>query len=170
MTTSRLRCTRSWSTSDPFVVLSNDWPSLFGYIPAGVTTTDGVTEVRTDPNWEGDVLVRFQNSDGLVFLATAKPAVTIDAGALTEDDRRALEQLVMEARFFDLPARISAERGAPDSTCHITIEAGGRRHSVFVSGPVQGPALRRLIDRLRELGDGTKSGVTESGVSLKSEI
>ena len=96
--------------------------------------------------------VRFQNSEGLVFLSRAKPPVTIDAGALAEGDRRALEQLVTEARFFDLPARIPTPKGAQDPTCHITIEAGGRQHSVSISGPVHGPALRRLIDRLRELG------------------
>ena len=95
--------------------------------------------------------VRFQNSEGLVFLSRARPPVTIDAGALTDDDRRALEQLVSEARFFDLPARVPGPRNVQEPTCHITIEAGGRQHSISVTGPVQGPALRRLIDRLREL-------------------
>jgi len=99
------------------------------------------------------VRVRFQNSEGLVFLSRVKPPVTIDAGALTEDDRRSLEQLVKEARFFDLPARVPAPRGAQHLTCHITIEDRGRQHSISVSHPVQGPALRRLIDRLRELRD-----------------
>jgi hypothetical protein len=103
------------------------------------------------------VRVRFQNSEGLVFLSRAKPPVTIDAGALTDEDRLALEQLVHDARFFDLPARIPGPRGTQESTCHITIEAGGRQHSVVVSGPVQGPALQRLIDRLRELGDGKRT-------------
>ena len=103
-------------------------------------------------SWEEHVRVRFQNSEGLVFLPRTRPPVTIDAGVLSDDERLALEQLVTEARFFDLPERIPAPRGARDSTCHITIEAGGRQHSVSVSGPVQGPALRRLIDRLQQLG------------------
>jgi hypothetical protein len=42
-------------------------------------------------------------------------------------------------------------RGAADTTCHITIEDRGRKHSVSVSDPVQGPALRKLVARLREL-------------------
>lgn len=95
--------------------------------------------------------VRFQNSEGLVFLSRARPAVTIDAGTLGEADRRALEQLVTEARFFDLPARVPGLRGGQDAACQITIEHRGREHSVSVSDPVQGPALRRLVDRLREL-------------------
>ena len=101
--------------------------------------------------------VTFQNSEGLVIPSRAKPPVTIDAGALAEGDRRSLEQLVIEARFFDLPARIPAPRGTQDPCCHITIEADGRQHSVSVSGPVHGPALRRLIDRLHELGTGART-------------
>lgn len=95
--------------------------------------------------------VRFQHTEGLVFLSRTKPPVTIDAGALADADRRALEQLVRDARFFELPARIPALRGAADTTCHITIEDRGRKHSVSVSDPVQGPALRKLVARLREL-------------------
>ena len=90
----------------------------------------------------------------MLFLSRVKPPVTIDAGALAQGDREALEQLVTDARFFDLPAQIPAPMGAQDRTCHITIEADGRQHSVSVSGPVHGPALRRLINRLGELGNG----------------
>ena len=96
--------------------------------------------------------VRFQNSEGLVFLSRVVPPVTIEAGTLAEDDRRSLEQLVKDARFFDLPATVPALRGAHQPGYHITIEDRGRQHSISVSDPVQGPALRRLIDRLREIG------------------
>ena len=95
--------------------------------------------------------VRFQNSEGLVFLSRTKAPVMIDVGTLGEADRRALEQMVRDARFFDLPARVPPLRGAADVICHITIEDSGREHSVSVSDPVQGPALRKLVDRLREL-------------------
>ena len=94
--------------------------------------------------------VRFQSSEGLVFLSRPRPPVSIDAGKLAEPDRRALEQLVRDARFFELPARIPPLRGAAEATCHITIEDRGREHSVSVSDPVEGPALRKLLDRLRE--------------------
>ena len=96
--------------------------------------------------------VRFQNTEGLIFLSRVTPPVTIDVGTLAEDERRSLEQMVQEARFFDLPARIPPPRGVQNPACHITIEASGRQHSISVSDPVQGPALRRLVDRLRELG------------------
>jgi emfourin len=98
------------------------------------------------------VRVRFENNQGLVLLSPVTPAVTIDAGALAEGERRALEQLVRDARFFDLPARVPAARGVPSHRWDITIEESGRQHSISVSDPVQGPALRRLVDRLREHG------------------
>ena len=44
--------------------------------------------------------VRFQNSEGLVFLPRVVPPVTIEAGTLAEDDRRSLEQLVKDATVF----------------------------------------------------------------------
>ena len=95
--------------------------------------------------------VRFQNNEGLVFRSHVSPPVTIDAGALTESERRALEELVKEARFFDLPSRVPAPRGVQNHRWDITIEKGGRQHSISVSDPVQGPALRRLIERLRQM-------------------
>jgi hypothetical protein len=98
------------------------------------------------------VRVRFENTERSIFLSRGAAPVTIDVGALAEDERCSFEQMVKDARFFELPARIPAPRGAQHPACHITIEAGGRRHSISVSDPVQGPALRRLVDRLRELG------------------
>lgn len=95
--------------------------------------------------------VRFQNNEGLVFLSHVSPPVTIDVGALTEGERRALEQLVKEARFFDLPSRVPATRGVQNHRWEITVEESGRQHSISVSDPVQGPALRRLVQHLREM-------------------
>ena len=61
--------------------------------------------------------VRFQKTEGLIFHNRQGPPVTIDAGTLEEDDRRSLEQMVQEARFFDLPARIPSFRDARNTTC-----------------------------------------------------
>lgn len=95
--------------------------------------------------------VRFQNSDGLVFLSRVKPPITLDADSLGEDARLDLEQLIRAARFFDLPEQATGNHnGGP--AWYITIEDGGRQHSVKVSQPVQGPAMRRLVERLRKLG------------------
>ena len=95
--------------------------------------------------------VRFQNSDGLVFLSRVKPPIALDGELLAEADRLELEQLVRAARFFDLPEQTPSNlNGGP--AWYITIEDAGRQHSVKVGQPVQGPAMRRLVERLRKLG------------------
>jgi hypothetical protein len=97
------------------------------------------------------VRVRFQNSDGLVFLSRVKAPVTLDGDLLAQADRLDLEQLVRAARFFDLPEQTPSNlNGGP--AWYITIEDAGRQHSVKVGQPVQGPAMRRLVERLRKLG------------------
>ena len=100
---------------------------------------------------EGSVRVRFQNTDGLVFLSRVKPPVALDDALLGETDRLNLQQLVRAARFFDLPDQTPSNiNGGP--AWYITIEDAGRQHSVKVGQPVQGPAMRRLVERLRKLG------------------
>jgi hypothetical protein len=99
-------------------------------------------------NREETVRVQFQSRSGLTLLSGRTAEVTIEVGTLSEDQRRRLEQLVSDARFFELPARLPAPRGAVDRSCEITIEDRGRLHSVSVSDPVPGPALQRLINCL----------------------
>jgi Emfourin len=96
--------------------------------------------------------VHFQVSGGIgSFPGLAAPR-TIDVDALAEEDRRRLKHLVDGARFFTLPPRIPAPHGAADyQTYQITIEDGGRRHSVAVSDPVAPAPLQKLIDALRSL-------------------
>jgi len=97
------------------------------------------------------VRVRFQNSDGLVFLSRVKPPITLDAALLAQTEREDLEQLVQAARFFELPEQTPSNLNG-GAAWYITIEANGRQHSVKVGQPVQGPAMRRLVERLRKLG------------------
>ena len=96
--------------------------------------------------------VHFQVSGGIgSFPGLAAPR-TIDLDTLAEEDRRRLKQLVDAARFFTLPSRIPAARGAADyQTYEITIEDGARRHHVAVSDPVAPAPLLQLIDALRAL-------------------
>ena len=71
--------------------------------------------------------VQFQVSGGIGHFPGLAAARTIDADALSEEDRRALQELVEEARFFELPAHAPAPRGAADyQTYAITIEEGGQ--------------------------------------------
>jgi hypothetical protein len=96
--------------------------------------------------------VQFQMSGGIGYFPGLAASRTIDADALSEEDRRALKQLVEDAQFFELPARTAAPRGAADyQTYEITVEDGGRQHTVVFSDPVTQPAVKQLVDRLRAL-------------------
>jgi hypothetical protein len=64
---------------------------------------------------------------------------------------------VSDARFFELPARLPAPRGATEGLCRITIEDRGRLHSVSVTDPVPGPALQRLINCLHTFAETLES-------------
>jgi len=97
------------------------------------------------------MVVEFQSTGDVTWLSRESSPVTIDGKALGDADRRALERLVRNARFFELPERLPPARGGPGRVCRITIEHLGRRHSVSADEPVHGPALRKLIDRIRTI-------------------
>ena len=90
---------------------------------------------------------------GSFFPGLAKPVV-IESDSLAEGERRDLEALVGDAKFFDLPDRISSSpakqlRDAGEMT--ITIERADQRHTIVVLGRPDGPeweALRRLVNFL----------------------
>ena len=96
--------------------------------------------------------VHFQVSGGIgAFPGLAAPR-DIDVDALPDSDRRRVKQAVDDARFFTLPARVPAPRGAADyQTYQIRIEDGPRRHTVVVSDPVAPAPLQKLVDVLRSV-------------------
>jgi hypothetical protein len=100
--------------------------------------------------------VFFQMSGGAGFFPGLGAPCTIDIETLAGEDRTALKQLVEETGFFGLPARIPAPRGFTDlRTYQVTIEDGGRQHTVALCDPIIPRAMHRLITRLRELAVST---------------
>jgi hypothetical protein len=96
--------------------------------------------------------VQFQVSGGFGYFPGRAAPRAIDVDALPDADRDALKALVDAAGFFALPQRLPAPRGAADyQTNQITIEDGGRRHTVAAADPVANPSLQQLIEKLRAL-------------------
>jgi hypothetical protein len=92
-----------------------------------------------------------QSEGGLAYLPGLQKPVEIDADALDAASGQELQRLVEAAGFFDLPPTVGSNvRGAADvQTDTLTIEHGGRRHSVRVlSAPADGP-LRELLGAVR---------------------
>lgn len=96
--------------------------------------------------------VEFQTTEALAGLPPRRPPVTIDLERLDAHDRKTIEQLVRQARFFELPSRVPTPRGPDGRACRITVRTDdGKEHTISVGYCVPGPALQRLIDRLLQI-------------------
>jgi len=76
---------------------------------------------------------------------------------LSQNEAKALENLVKKTRFFSLPARLGTARGREAETFSITLETDGKSHTV--SGQVDQSEdipqeIRPLYDRLLALSRG----------------
>ena len=95
--------------------------------------------------------VQFQIDGGIAYFPGLSQPVIIDTAQLSEGDSAELRQLLDAAQFFDLPAAASRRRGAADNRQYtITVEDGGRRHTVHLSDPVEGQALQALVNYLSQ--------------------
>jgi len=85
------------------------------------------------------------------FPGLSKP-VSFDTEQLSQEERTEIENLVGQGRFFELPSSPAPPpRGAADYYQYtVTVEAGGRRHTVRLADPVEDPGLQRLITVLRK--------------------
>jgi hypothetical protein len=95
--------------------------------------------------------VTFTTEGGISFFPGLSRPVTIDATALTNEERNELEHLIDEARFFALPGETGKPaKGAADYRQYtITVEEQGQRHTVKASDPVDDLKLRNLIGFLQ---------------------
>lgn len=75
--------------------------------------------------------------------------VRIETRSLPGKERESLEGLVRDSGFFALPEKFPRPaRGADYFTYTVTVDDGGRRHSVEVSQPSLPESLRPLIREL----------------------
>jgi hypothetical protein len=103
--------------------------------------------------------VTFQTSGGIAYLPGLAAPTTIDTDTLSDEQRSELDALIRGAQFFDRPSARPAPRGAADyQTYTITIEEGGRRHTVTVTDASLDPGISALVDRLRVLSAAQRRG------------
>lgn len=84
------------------------------------------------------------------FPGLSKP-VSIEGEQLSPEESAELEGILEKARFFELPTGPRpVPKGAADYYQYtVTIEVGGRRHTIKLADPVEDPNLQRLITILR---------------------
>ncbi len=91
------------------------------------------------------------DSTGLAFFPKQAEPTVIDTAQLPSAEAARLEQLVTDARFFDLPATPqAAPRGAADYRQYtVTVDDGTQSHTVRLNDATADPSVRALLDQLR---------------------
>jgi hypothetical protein len=89
---------------------------------------------------------------GIAHFPGLSQPMNIDTDQLPEPARGELENLVKEARFFELPRSPGPrlKKGADYYRYRITIEAGGQSNTLNLADPVEDPSLQRLVIILRK--------------------
>jgi hypothetical protein len=91
--------------------------------------------------------IEFQTEGGIAHFPGLSRPVVIESEALTEAEASELTRLVEAARFFEQPTVVGAPRsGAADYRQYtITVEEGGRQHTIRLADPVEDPTLQPLL-------------------------
>jgi hypothetical protein len=78
-------------------------------------------------------------------------ATAVDAEDLPSGEAQKLRQMVEEADFFNLPAKMASRSPQPDRFQYeLNLREGGRQHTVLVSEEVMPAKLRPLVKWLME--------------------
>jgi hypothetical protein len=99
-------------------------------------------ELQTPPPFR----VEFERTGGF---AGMRVAAAIDSTKLPPEDARQLEENLAAAGFFHLPPRPASPAGGADSFHYrITVEEGGRKHTVECGESAAPEALQPLLRQL----------------------
>jgi hypothetical protein len=90
------------------------------------------------------LIIIFERTGG--FAGITQRAV-IDSADLSPEEQQALEALLEQAGFFDLPPRMEGE-GVDRFQYLVTIEHGDRKHTVALSEEAMPENLQPLMRRL----------------------
>ncbi|MCY1031004.1 hypothetical protein OV207_06020 [Corallococcus sp. BB11-1] len=96
--------------------------------------------------------IEIKREGGLAFIPGLNKPRLLDLAALPPAQADAIARSVHAASFFEQPGRVGTlTKGADQTRYTVTIEDGGRRHSVQLVEPVQEPHLRALLDLLKQV-------------------
>ncbi len=97
--------------------------------------------------------IEFKREGGLAFFPGLSTPRAVDSRDLPAEQAETLERRVHAARFFEQPAVVGAvPPGGADRTRYtVTIEEGGRRHTVQLNEPVEEPQLHALLELLKQV-------------------
>ncbi len=92
--------------------------------------------------------ISFEQTGGIAGL---RFATTVDTAGLSPEDAQKLRQMVVDADFFNLPARIVSPRPQPDRFQYkLQAQENNRQHTVTVSEEALPAGLAPLVKWLGE--------------------
>ena len=91
--------------------------------------------------------IELKTEGGIAHFPGLSRPVVIDSAALSAEDDAELRRLVEAARFFERPPTVGTPScGAADYRRYmISVEDGGRQHTVQLVDPVEDPSLQQLL-------------------------
>ena len=95
--------------------------------------------------------IELKTEGGIAHFPGLSRPVVIDSAALSAEDDAELKRLIESARFFERPPIVGTPSpGAADYRQYtVTVEDGGRQHTVRLVDPVDDAALQQLLHFLR---------------------
>jgi len=96
--------------------------------------------------------VELQTDGGVAYFPGLSKPVVVNSADLPQAQANQLQQLLDDARFFELPgASRSLPKGAADIRSYtITVEDGRRRSTVRLVDPIENKSLQALIKFLED--------------------
>jgi hypothetical protein len=87
------------------------------------------------------------------FTGEKKELLQLDTAQMEPSMRKQVEQLIDDAKFFDLPTVIQAANGADFIRYEITMADGGREHTVIFEddGSLRAAPMRKFVGSLLRL-------------------
>jgi hypothetical protein len=90
--------------------------------------------------------IGFERTGGFAGL---RMSASIDTNTLEDETAAELHQMVEQADFFNLPAKITGDASTADMYQYrITVETDDRQHTVYIENVQPPDALNTLIRRL----------------------
>ena len=137
------------SPAAPLCRLGQSWCRVWELVMAAALPLCSAAWLGVASGVEAATAMRviFTTEGGVAFFPSLCQPMTIDAAALTDEERTELDRLIDEAGFFALGGEAGKpSKGAADYRRYtITVEEQGRRHTVKASDPLDDPKLRNLI-------------------------
>jgi len=122
-----------------FLVLA----TLFTCLTTGSGFCNGANAVTMETE---TVRISFERTGGFAGIRVTTAVNTAD---LPPDEARTLHQLVADADFFHLPAKITSPTPQPDRFQYkLEVQENGRQHTVTVSEEAMPAALQPLVQWL----------------------